>query len=1447
MLIDPPSFAIIASLLIRSAPVWLTPIREAFLNKVLDKGSSVVFDQGAKSLRGLFQLDEKEQTKHLELVLKNALERGQAKFLTAEEKRQYRDIITTLCEPGAHRETLLREVMRLFSLFDTPSFQELNDIYYSSLPPSTTGKQVDAAVYLNSFFDALIAELYADPYFRQQMSDALSIRAAMNMQRSLAEVVETLRQIGESLADTYTLEQFERDLFAYTVGVVPKERENENRDPELDGIFIPLSLGLYRSTSRDKQKNTVVDLLEQTPCIVLLGGPGTGKSTSTRYLAWSHAVANMTKSTSTSTTSLLSGKPLPVRIELRRLHEDRQQHPEYDFLSYISNVLLGREGLDIARQMFVELLDRRMMLVLFDGLDEVATLDERHRLVGEIENFARHHPGNRFLATSRPVGYELAPLSEEVFTHVVIQPFDDHQIHLFLEKWYTHVLRLFPLSSDDRVDLEELYTTLKGNRRLHSLAENPLLLTAITAIHRYERLPDKRVQVYDRCADLLLETWAKLRGTSVRWSDLKLTKEDQYACVAHLGFVLHERMQQKPEYESNQDTSEGIAVDVPARFMLREIEQFLLEQNLFSSKAEQRTQAKRFLDLIKEEAGLIVERGTDENGESLFGFVHRTFQEYFSAADVYERYQQEENSEIISSFLREHLHDPYWNEVILPLFGKLKRKPATVQLRQILESKLLSQRSQYTSILQQDLFFVGSCLAEEISVENDLVVSIVSQFSKLIQNSLFPSQRNEALQALDTLIRTRQYALPVQQALKELIIHDQEVDIPTKIEAAIIFFQGGTASLEDQQLAFSLLLTLAQKTGAPLLRLMAAAEKLYFSRSTTAERQQLMGELLLALAKRSDLPLEQFTAIIQKIYRAGPEGQLLSVQLLLVLAERPHLTAEQSFLVAQNLYQFSPRASRERQTAGELLLQLVQHSNLPVKQFIQLAQRLYRFSTRRSEEESLAVQLLLSLTQRPDLSIEQLMVIAQTLYQSTFEGSREERLARQLVLTLAQRPDLSIEQTIAVAQQLNDVEGYQLARQLLLTLAQRSGLSIEQTIAVAQQLYQASFRDVEGYQLARQLLLTLAQRPDLSVEQSILTAQTLYRISSEGSEEESLAIQSLVTLAQRPDLSIEQFILATQNLYHLSSVVSEERHVASRLLLTLAQRADLSIEQSIQIAQNLNMLSPDGSEERKLSLQLLIALAQRPDLPTEQSVLTLQTLYHLSPADSTEQQFAIQSLLALAQRPDFPTEQSITTLQILYQLTPRGSEERQLTRRLFLTLIQRLDLPINQFILAIQALYQASPRGSEDEPLLVTQLLQALSQRPNLSIEQSILIARYLYQFSHERSGAQRQAVHFLLGIAQNGDIASNLRLSAVAESFSTTRMKYSERLQAIQMAFMLLDTDAIGHFFEEHWSPIDEYVEPQISDLPALSQLVMDARLPIQIRDEFYQILRRTVPQINW
>ena len=51
-----------------------------------------------------------------------------------------------------------------------------------------------------------------------------------------------------------------------------------------------------------------------------------------------------------------------------------------------------------ASHMFRHLLERRCMVVLFDGLDEVTGLHERQALVMAIEDFAHRYPGNTCLS-----------------------------------------------------------------------------------------------------------------------------------------------------------------------------------------------------------------------------------------------------------------------------------------------------------------------------------------------------------------------------------------------------------------------------------------------------------------------------------------------------------------------------------------------------------------------------------------------------------------------------------------------------------------------------------------------------------------------------------------------------------------------------------------------------------------------------------------------------------------------------------------------------------------------------------------------------------------------------------------------------------------------------------------------------------------------------------------
>ena len=413
------------------------------------------------------------------------------------------------------------------------------------------------------------------------------------------------------------------------------------------------------------------------------------------------------------------------------------------------------------------------------------------------------------------------------------------------------------------------------------------------------------------------------------------------------------------------------------------------------------------------EAGLIVERGTDETGEPLYGFVHRTFQEYFAAVDRHLCYQQEETPKIISDFLQEHLHDPHWHEVILLLLGKLPSRPATRQLSLILEStsdKPFSQRSKYTDIVQQDLFFVSSCLSEEIAVENNLAEAVVMRLSDMVKNSPITPQREETLSALGNLMQTRQYSLFAQRALVTFVNQEGLLDTSTRVKAAKVLFQCSPINSCDRQLALQ---AIAQFTRYPILSVQQVIDLAILLHQSPLEKdQKVASQLLSLLASYSSLPIEETVRYTTTRHRAD----LTDIDLEWI--------------------------------RREILIELVKRQDLSMKDFIYASGALYEHSYLETEEEKIAQETLIGLVKRSDISTENLIYACGYLYEYSLEGTKEEITAKEILISLAERPDLPMKDVVDIALVFyglgeRGTERWQIGDKLMLELASKANLSTE--------------------------------------------------------------------------------------------------------------------------------------------------------------------------------------------------------------------------------------------------------------------------------------------------------------------------------------------------------------------------------------------------------------------
>ena len=291
-------------------------------------------------------------------------------------------------------------------------------------------------------------------------------------------------------------------------------------------------------------------------------------------------------------------------------------------------------------------------LILCDGLDEQRDAGVKERTAAAIESLVHdYHPDNRCMVTSRIVGYDAAPLRRG-FQTATLEPFSDEQVRTFFRKWYRAV--------EKAEDLIEAYTEMRADRKademteavlseanpgLRRLAANPLLCTIIGLIHRQGgALPEQRVELYKLCVDTFIFNWEmhkRRRGEQQGGLNPQETQEVLEPIAFHL-------QEETVENRAPRDTILGWAAGFLAR-----------EHGM--PEPEARTKAGRLLDLIRDVAGLFIERGAEE-----YAFFHLSFQEYLCA-----RYITRRRREVEAHLKRRrdtdrqpHLFDPRWREVI---------------------------------------------------------------------------------------------------------------------------------------------------------------------------------------------------------------------------------------------------------------------------------------------------------------------------------------------------------------------------------------------------------------------------------------------------------------------------------------------------------------------------------------------------------------------------------------------------------------------------------------------------------------------------------------------------------------------------------------------------------------------------------------------------------------
>jgi len=400
-----------------------------------------------------------------------------------------------------------------------------------------------------------------------------------------------------------------------------------------------------RSPGRPDRRRSALDALNGAPRLVLLGGPGSGKSTFVNFVALAMAgellgVPGPNLATLTAPLPKEDGDDqdpppqgwdqgalLPVPVVLRDLASQLPPPGTPVNADTLWQFLCGRLQ-QAALAEFAPVLKRRLLeqggLILLDGLDEVPDAHSRRVQIKQaVQDFAAGFSRCRYLVTSRTYAYQRQEWKLEGFTEGHLLPFTPGQVRGFAGAWYAHMVELLRLTEGAARDRAEVLTrTVERNERIRELAERPLLLTLIAQLQTESggALPERREELYDKAVELLLTKWESMKVRE--HPDGRREIEPSLAEWLNAGRDDIRRELNRLAFEAHRDQ--------PQLTGTADIRQETLICALLAAGTRHEDQNVGLLErYLRDRAGLLAAHGV-----GVYQFPHRSFQEYLAACHL---------------------------------------------------------------------------------------------------------------------------------------------------------------------------------------------------------------------------------------------------------------------------------------------------------------------------------------------------------------------------------------------------------------------------------------------------------------------------------------------------------------------------------------------------------------------------------------------------------------------------------------------------------------------------------------------------------------------------------------------------------------------------------------------------------------------------------------------
>lgn len=462
---------------------------------------------------------------------------------------------------------------------------------------------------------------------------------------------------------------------AYLSSILNLERDAKTEEAgddtslKLERVFIDLDLIFRRSISEpdDPEMDMISDeYFDRVPAssallrtshssIVIKGGPGTGKSTLTQFLALYHAARIVDPDLAELLTRRLKLHDLaskeeidaqskirfPFRVELRRYAQwISEQEQDNTFLArYLIERVNSNASSELRMDDLFRLAERNPVLLMLDGLDEVPNPNIRTTIFKELRTFLGRCGDAADICTilsSRPQGY-YSEFSEFNAVEWETAELDEADFKDYVEQWLCDRVP----NVEQRNEALERVSDGTRSPAVKELAKTLLQVTVmLTIARRGHQIPHARLQLFSKYVDVIFDR--ERNKKTVREHENELLRLHE-----RIGYELLKKM------ESGKG-SRSIGPEEFRDYILRIINDFGTRELDGKSIRDVVDQIEM---LARDRLCFLAGKGESQNE---FDFVIQSFREYFAAC----YFHKHESADIDHVFQSLVARSHFWNNTL---------------------------------------------------------------------------------------------------------------------------------------------------------------------------------------------------------------------------------------------------------------------------------------------------------------------------------------------------------------------------------------------------------------------------------------------------------------------------------------------------------------------------------------------------------------------------------------------------------------------------------------------------------------------------------------------------------------------------------------------------------------------------------------------------------------